>query len=139
AHAPVSGFPETNPGTANASRIKDWRLSIRTSRNGKPSRSASPGSATSGIDRAGPREAIVDRLPDALTMELRKKIRWSCGIGCHGDRPIVVAGQLIQQIDPAGRDVGPRAAGRRRLGCPSNGREVGQDAQGNGRDVNNFG
>ncbi len=140
AHAAVRGFPETNSGAANAGRIKDWRLSIRTSCNGEPSRSARPGSAMPGIDRAGPCEAIVDRLPNALTMELRKKIRWSCRIGHHGDRPIILAGQHIHQIDPAGRDVGPRPAGRDRrgLGCHGNRRKVRQDAQGNGQGVNNF-
>src|SRR5262249_23639026 len=70
AHAPVRGFPQPKAGTANACRIKDWRLSIRASRNGEPSRSAGPGSATPGIDRAGPCEAVIDRFPDALTIEL---------------------------------------------------------------------
>ena len=49
-------------------------------------------------------------------MELRKKIRWSRGVGHHSDRPIVLAGQHIHQIDPARRDVGPRPAGRDRRG-----------------------
>ena len=31
-------------------------------------------------------QAIVDRLPDALTMKLRKKIGWSRGVRHHGDR-----------------------------------------------------
>src|SRR5277367_3440230 len=75
AHASVGGFPETNAGAANADRIKNWRLSVRTSRNGEPSRSAGPGSAMPGIDRARPCESIVDRLPDTLTMELGEKIR----------------------------------------------------------------
>ena len=72
AHAPVRGFPETDAGAADAGRIKDWRLSIRTSSDGEPSSSAGPGSAMPSIDRARPDEAIVDRLPDALAMELCK-------------------------------------------------------------------
>ena len=106
-HTAIRRFPETKAGAAYARRVKDRRLSIRTSRNGEPSRSACPGSAASGIDRAGPCEAIIHRLPDALTMELRVKIRWPCRVGDHGDRPEIFAGQWIYQIDPLGGDVSP--------------------------------
>ena len=37
AHAPVCGLPETDSRAANAGGIKDWRLSIRASRNGEAS------------------------------------------------------------------------------------------------------
>jgi hypothetical protein len=49
----------------------------------------------------------------------------SRGIGHHGDRPIVLAGQHVRQIDTAGRDVAPRPARRRRRGlrCHGNRRE----------------
>jgi hypothetical protein len=74
AYAAVRGFPEAKASAAYASRIKDWGLSIRTSRNGESSRSARPGSAAPGIDRAGQCEAIIDRLPDALTIKLCKMV-----------------------------------------------------------------
>ena len=139
-HAAVRRFPETDSGAANAGRIKDWRLSIRTACNGEPSRAIDPGSTMPGIDRAGPCEAIVDRLPNALTMKLRKKIRWSRRIGHHGDRTVILAREHIHQIDSAGRDVGPRPLRRDRRGlcCHGNRRKIRQDAQGNGQGVNDL-
>ena len=73
AHTSVRGFPESRAGVANASRSKgleavhpdlaQWRVfPLRWH-----------GSATAGIDRAEPCEDVVDRLADALTIELSKK------------------------------------------------------------------
>ena len=58
---------------------------------GQASCATDPGPAVPGIDRAGPCEAIVDRFPNTLTMKLGKKIRWSCRIGHHGRRTVILA------------------------------------------------
>src|ERR1700748_247021 len=140
AHAAVHGFPEANAGAANPSPINDWRLPIQTSRNSEPSRPAGPGSASPCIDRAKPCETVIDRLPNALTMELSVKIGLSCGIDHHGDRPKVVAVERVCEIDPVWRDVGPRAAGsdRRSLGFHGNGRCTTEEAKSNGQRANNL-
>jgi len=47
-------------------------------------------------------ESVVGRLPDAMTIELRKRIRWSSGVGHHGDRRMFSQDSIFTRSTPLG-------------------------------------